>query len=196
MHQRTYDCIVRNLFVWHSFELIVYLRVITQIGHSFGYFTVVTDLPKYMADVLKFNIKENGLYSTLPYIAMWIMSILFGTLSDFMLKRKWMSLSLSRKIFTTLSFTFPGVFLIFASYSGCNRTLAVTMFTIAMGFMGAYYSGMKANNLDLSPNFSGAIMALTNGIGAIVGIVNVKNIRCALVTINLALNFSLTLLEF
>lgn len=47
-----------------------------------------------------------------------------------------------------------------------------------MGFMGAYYSGMKANNLDLSPNFSGAIMALTNGIGAIVGIVNV---RCALV---------------
>lgn len=43
--------------------------------------------------------------------------------------------------------------------------LAVSMFTIAMGFMGAYYSGMKANNLDLSPNFAGAIMALTNGIG-------------------------------
>ena len=92
-----------------------------------------------MADVLKFNIKENGFYSTLPYIAMWIMSIIFGTLSDFMLKRKWMSLTASRKIFT-----------------------------------GAYYSGMKANNLDLSPNFSGAIMALTNGIGAIVGIVNVS----------------------
>lgn len=174
LYKRSNDCTVRNSNIQKPFYSNKLSRVITQIGHSFGYFTVVTDLPKYMADVLKFNIKENGFYSTLPYIAMWIMSIIFGTLSDFMLKRKWMSLTVSRKIFTTLSFTFPGVFLVFASFSGCNRTLAVTMFTIAMGFMGAYYSGMKANNLDLSPNFSGAIMALTNGIGAIVGIVNVS----------------------
>ncbi|XP_070496443.1 putative inorganic phosphate cotransporter [Chironomus tepperi] len=146
--------------------------VIAQIGHSFGYFTVVTDLPKYMADVLKFKIKENGLYSTLPYIAMWIMSIFFGTISDWMLTKKWISFTTSRKIFTTLAFTVPGVFLVIASYSGCDRMKAVAMFTIAMGFMGAYYSGMKANNLDLSPNFAGAIMALTNGIGAIVGIIN------------------------
>lgn len=149
------------------------LALITaQIGHAFGYFTVVTDLPKYMADVLKFNIKQNGLYSTLPYIAMWIMSIIFGTISDWMLTKKWLSLTNSRKLFTTLSFTFPGVFLVIASFSGCDRMQAVLMFTIAMGFMGAYYSGMKANNLDLSPNFAGAIMALTNGIGAIVGIIN------------------------
>lgn len=127
-----------------------------------------------MADVLKFNIKENGYYSTLPYVAMWIMSIVFGSISDYMLNKKWTSLNVSRKIFTTLSFAIPGVFLVIASFSGCDRMLAVTMFTIAMGFMGAYYSGTKANNLDLSPNFAGAIMALTNGIGAIVGIVNVS----------------------
>jgi ACS family sodium-dependent inorganic phosphate cotransporter len=152
--------------------------MITQIGHAFGYFTVVTDLPKYMADVLNFNIKENGLYSTLPYVAMWIMSILFGTFSDWLLSKKYLNITNSRKVFTTLSFTMPGIFLVAASFSGCNRMLAVVMFTISMGFMGAYYSGMKANNLDLSPNFAGAIMALTNGIGAIVGIINVSSIIC------------------
>ncbi|CAG9798969.1 unnamed protein product [Chironomus riparius] len=146
--------------------------VVAQLGHSFGYFTVVTDLPKYMADVLKFKIKENGLYSTLPYVAMWIMSIIFGTISDWMLTKKWISLTNSRKLFTTFSFTVPGVFLVVASFSGCDRMQAVLMFTVAMGFMGAYYSGMKANNLDLSPNFAGAIMAITNGIGAIIGIIN------------------------
>lgn len=40
-----------------------------------------------------------------------------------------------------------------------------------MGFMGAYYSGMKVNALDLSPNYAASIMAIVNGIGAITGIV-------------------------
>ncbi|XP_070490732.1 putative inorganic phosphate cotransporter [Chironomus tepperi] len=145
--------------------------IIAQIGHSVGYFVVVTDLPKYMADVLKFDIKENGLYSTLPYISMWVMSIVFATLSDWMLAKKFISLTASRKLFTSIAFTIPGIFLIIASFSGCNRIMAVIMFTIAMGFMSAFYSGIKANNLDLSPNFAGAIMALTNGWGAVIGII-------------------------
>ena len=47
----------------------------------------------------------------------------------------------------------------------------VVLFTIAMGFMGAHYSGMKVNTLDLSPNYAGALIGLVNGIGAITGIV-------------------------
>jgi ACS family sodium-dependent inorganic phosphate cotransporter len=50
--------------------------------------------------------------------------------------------------------------------------LTITFFTIAMTLMGAYYSGMKINALDLSPNYSGATMAITNGIAAVSGIVS------------------------
>lgn len=32
---------------------------------------------------------------------------------------------------------------------------------------------MKANSLDLSPNYAGSIMAVTNGIGAVPGFVAV-----------------------
>lgn len=56
-----------------------------------------------------------------------------------------------------------------------------------MGTMGGFYpgkivndfvmrliiniiSGMKVNPLDLSPNYAGSLMATTNGIGAITGI--------------------------
>lgn len=49
--------------------------------------------------------------------------------------------------------------------------MVVAFFTIAMGFMGTFYPGMKVNPLDLSPNYAGSIMALTNGIGAITGVV-------------------------
>lgn len=58
-----------------------------------------------------------------------------------------------------------------ASYAGCERGLVVALFTIAMGIMGTFYPGMKVNSLDLSPNYAGSLMALTNGIGAITGIV-------------------------
>lgn len=135
-----------------------------------------------MADVLKFDIKENGLYSTLPYISMWVMSIVFGTLSDWMLKKKLIGLTASRKLFTTISFTIPGIFLVIASFSGCDRITAVIMFTIAMGFMSAFYSGIKANNLDLSSNFSGAVMALTNGSGAVIGIIVVSHFSNCYIT--------------
>lgn len=48
--------------------------------------------------------------------------------------------------------------------------MVVIWFTLAMGFMGTFYPGMKVNPLDLSPNYAGSLMALTNGIGAMTGI--------------------------
>lgn len=76
--------------------------VTAQIGHGFGYFTIVTDLPKYMSDVMRFNVKENGIYSSMPYVAMWVSSIAFGFFSDWIIKKNLLSVTNSRKLFTTL----------------------------------------------------------------------------------------------
>lgn len=65
----------------------------------------------------------------------------------------------------------PAFFIIGASYAGCDRVIVVVLFTLAMGFMGTFYPGMKVNPLDLSPNYAGILMAITNGIGAIAGII-------------------------
>ncbi|XP_060522415.1 putative inorganic phosphate cotransporter [Cylas formicarius] len=149
----------------------VWALIITQIGHDWGFFTMVTDLPKYMKDVLKFNVAENGLWSSLPYVIMWFISLGSGWLSDWLVKTGYMSLTFSRKFFTSVASLAPAIFIIAASYSGCDRMLAVSMFTIGLGFMGCYYCGMKVNALDLSPNFAGTLMAIINGIGALSGIV-------------------------
>lgn len=61
---------------------------------------MVTDLPKYMADVLRFSIKDNGIYSALPYIVMWVVSILTGFLSDWLIVRKYLGITNARKVFT------------------------------------------------------------------------------------------------
>lgn len=144
--------------------------VCAQVGHDFGYFIMVTDLPKYMSDVLKFSIKENGLYSSLPYALMWIVSLSSGFLSDYLLAKGVISVTNSRKLFTSFAAVGPAIFIVGASYAGCDQVLVVVLFTIAMGIMGTYYAGMKVNTLDLSPNYAGTLMAITNGFAALTGI--------------------------
>lgn len=40
-----------------------------------------------------------------------------------------------------------------------------------MTLMGSYYSGMKINALDISPNYAGTTTSLVNGIAAISAII-------------------------
>lgn len=163
---------------------------------------MVSDLPKYMSEVLQFSIKDNGIYSSLPYLVMWIVSVSTGWLSDFLIVRNCITITGARKWFTaigrlflvhivlliSLQFNlfnqnsmfnglsyiaaaiFPAIFIVLASYAGCNKLLVVIWFTLAMGFMGTFYPGMKVNPLDLSPNYAGSLMAVTNGIGALTGV--------------------------
>lgn len=50
-----------------------------------------------------------------------------------------------------------------------DKTAAVFFYTLAMGFMGAFYTGVQANFLDLCPNYSGALMGLVSGTGGVCG---------------------------
>lgn len=145
--------------------------IAAQIGHDWGFYTMVSDLPKYMKEVLRFDVSENGLWNSIPYAAMWIVSMLGGWVCDWLIVKNYMTITVARRFFTCLAAIGPAIFIMIASYAGCDTTVAVWMFTIAMGFMGTFYCGMKVNALDLSPNFAGIIMAITNGIGAATGII-------------------------
>ncbi|RVE46450.1 hypothetical protein evm_008917 [Chilo suppressalis] len=149
----------------------LWVLVLAAVGHDWGYFTMITDLPKYFSDVLKFNIQETGLMSALPYIAMYVFSFIFASLCDLCIKKKWHSITTGRKIYTTISSTLPAVFVILASYSGCNRVEAVALFIASMAFMAGFYSSVKINAMDIAPNYAGTCSAFVNGLAAISGII-------------------------
>lgn len=65
----------------------------------------------------------------------------------------------------------PAIFILAASYAGCNKVLVVILFTVAIGFTGAWVPGYGVNALDLSPNYAGSLSALANNLGSIAGIV-------------------------
>lgn len=85
--------------------------IFAQLGHNFGFFIIVTDLPKYMNDVLKFSIKENGLYSSLPYVCMWVVAQSTGFLSDWLIVKNHMSITNVRKLFTAIGMHIMSLFM-------------------------------------------------------------------------------------
>ncbi|XP_066601353.1 sialin-like isoform X2 [Prorops nasuta] len=145
--------------------------IAAQIGHDWGFFTMVNDLPKYMSDVLKIPVKENGYLSSLPYLFMWFCSVATSWLADWMITKDIMSRTNVRKLGTTIASLGPGAFIVGASYAEFHQTVVVVCFTVGMTLMGTFYPGMKVNALDLSPNYSGTLMAIVNGIGAFTGII-------------------------
>ncbi|XP_030569770.1 putative inorganic phosphate cotransporter [Drosophila novamexicana] len=146
--------------------------VISQMGHDWGYFVMISCLPKYMADVLQFSIRSNGIVTSFPFLAMWCSTLFCGFLADWLIRTEKMSRNLERKLFTFIAGFFPGMFMVIASYAGCNKTLVVVFFTLSLFTMGPYYAGQKLTPMDMSPSYSGTLMALTNGLGSIAGLLS------------------------
>ena len=48
------------------------------------------------------NIIQNGLLSALPYIAQWVVSFTVSIIADGLIKKKILSVTATRKIFTTM----------------------------------------------------------------------------------------------
>lgn len=106
----------------------------------------------------------------MPYLLAWFVIIGTGFLSDYLIKHKYLGISFSRKLFTTIAQVGPAIFMLLASYLGCARFGVISMFCLGMATMGTYFAGAKANCVDVAPNYAGVIMALANGSGGVVGI--------------------------
>ncbi|XP_015108553.1 sialin [Diachasma alloeum] len=156
---------------WKSIftSLPVWAIVITHACSVFGYFTVVNQLPTYMKYILDFNIKANGLLSSLPYIGKYVFALATSTLADYLRSTNRLSVTAIRKIFTTFAVITPGLFMILQANYGCNRTFSVAIFTIALTINGAVTAGYLGNGLDIAPNFSGTIFGLANTLSSLGG---------------------------
>ncbi|XP_014246329.1 putative inorganic phosphate cotransporter isoform X2 [Cimex lectularius] len=145
--------------------------LIAHIGQNYGYETLMTELPTFMKQVLRFNIKENGVLSALPYLAMWFFSVSSSCLADYLITTKKLSHTTTRKVANGFGHFSPALALILASYTGCNPYLTVSILTIGVGLNGGIYSGFKVNHLDISPRFAGILMSFTNFSANMAGLV-------------------------
>ncbi|XP_029053137.2 putative inorganic phosphate cotransporter [Osmia bicornis bicornis] len=145
--------------------------IIVHCGQNWGYWTLVNELPNYMDKVLKFNYEQNGMLSALPYLVMWILSFPLCWLADYALK-KGVSRGVVRKVCNTIAHWGPAVALsCLAALSIDNAIVAVGILVVAVGLNAGSLCGFQINHIDLSPNFAGTMMSITNCIASVIAII-------------------------
>ncbi|GBP87189.1 Putative inorganic phosphate cotransporter [Eumeta japonica] len=156
--------------IWTSAPFIS--LIIVHCGQNWGFWTLMTEMPSYMSNVLGVNIKSNGMLSALPYMAMYLMSFPLGFLSDFVLKKKWLSITASRKFSNSIGHWGPAVMLLgLAHVPAGNVALAVALLTFTVALNAGHYTGYLLVHVDMAPRFAGALMGITNCISNCISII-------------------------
>lgn len=146
--------------------------IVAHSAHNWGFWTLLTEIPSYMKNILGMDIKSNALLSALPYFAMLLLSFAFSSIAGVLGKRHVLSLSTSRKLFNSIGQWCPMIALISLSYVGQDHTtLAIALLTTTVGLNAATYVGFQVNHIDLSPNFAGILMGITNCAANIMSII-------------------------
>ncbi|XP_042865549.1 putative inorganic phosphate cotransporter [Penaeus japonicus] len=142
-----------------------------HIAQNWGFYTLLTELPTYMKNILHFNIASNSFVSALPYLIMWLFSIASGLLADHLRTQGILTTTATRKIFNSIGLYGPMICLVLVGYADCNKDAAIGLLCGAVGLNGAVYSGYMNSHLDLAPNFAGTLMGITNTFATIPGFV-------------------------
>ncbi|XP_053963647.1 putative inorganic phosphate cotransporter [Anastrepha ludens] len=142
-------------------------------SNNWGFWTLLTEIPTYMKNILGVDIRSNGPLSALPYFAMCLLSYGFIFLADILNAHFTMPLWVSRKLFNTIGQWVPMAALMGLGYinAGGSFKLAVTLLTIAVGANAAAYLGSQVNHIDLAPNFAGTMMGITNCVANVMSII-------------------------
>lgn len=148
----------------------IWATIVCQFGNDFQLYLISNNLPKYLDNVLKYNLRHNALFSSLPYICQLICSLFMGRFADWGIKKKHWDVGGTRKILTTIATFIPGVCMLGVGFMGCRGKFVVALFALAMFFKGPIFAGLKVNTMDLTSRYSGICMALANGFGALAGI--------------------------
>ncbi|XP_064642503.1 sialin-like isoform X2 [Lineus longissimus] len=152
-------------------SLPIWSIVVAHVCNNWGNYTLMTCLPSYMKDVLKFDMKSNGLFSALPYMGMFVTAIGGSALVDY-IRTKGASTTIVRKVVQGIAFGFPCVFLIGLGFLDCTQKyLAVGLVVIAVTFNAMCRSGYIVNHVDIAPRYAGILFGFTNTFATVPGMV-------------------------
>ncbi|XP_049873011.1 putative inorganic phosphate cotransporter [Pectinophora gossypiella] len=135
--------------------------ITSHVGSAMGYLFVLTQIPLYMNKILGVDIKKNGVYSSLPYIAMYMTTILFGNLADWAVNRKILSVANIRRVGNSIGMVVSSMFLVGFSFV-TSTLMGVILLVMCLATHSGIHIGFHINSIDLAPNFAGPIMAVGN----------------------------------
>lgn len=145
--------------------------LIAHTASNWGWYMLLIELPFYMKQVLKFNIKENAMATAIPFLTMWFFSIFLSKSLDILRTKGIITTTWARKIATLFASVVPAICLLCLCYIECDRGLAVILMGIAITSIGGMFCGFLSNHIDIASNYAGTLVAITNTVATLGGII-------------------------
>ncbi|GFG28742.1 hypothetical protein Cfor_02989 [Coptotermes formosanus] len=158
---------------WGKFLLSppVWSIVMAHFSENWGFYTLLTQLPTFMKDTLKFELEKTGVMSALPYLVMAIVLQFAGHLADWLRSSGILTTTQVRKLFNCGAFISQTVFMLLAAFL-LTPAGAVTCLTIAVGLGAFAWSGFSVNHLDIAPQHASVLMGLSNTVATLPGMIS------------------------
>ncbi|XP_074641328.1 LOW QUALITY PROTEIN: uncharacterized protein LOC141899073 [Tubulanus polymorphus] len=130
--------------------------------YAWTYMTFVLVVPTYINEVLKIDIKSNGVLSSFSNAAMWIVIVLSGMSADIFIKRFPGRISSIRKAYFCTGSILASVFIIILGFLDCsNIAIALLFLIVGMAMMGSEASVTSCNQVDVAPKYASLLVGST-----------------------------------
>ncbi|XP_071455413.1 vesicular glutamate transporter 1-like [Hetaerina americana] len=158
---------------WRHFvtSLPVWAIAIAHFCENWGFYTLLTELPTFLSDVLGLDLKSVGFLSAMPYLLMGFNVQFGGLIADYQIYKRRFSKTQIRKMCTCGAFVFQAIFLVLASKSR-SPPMVITLLTFAVGIGGYAWAGFSVNHLDLAPQFASILMGISNTMATLPGMIS------------------------
>ncbi|KAI9078933.1 hypothetical protein K1719_039082 [Acacia pycnantha] len=153
-------------------SLPVWAIVVSNFTFHYGLYVLMNWLPTYFELGLQLSLQDMGSSKMMPYLNMFLFSNIGGVVADYLITKRIMSVTKTRKVLNTVGFLIAAVALmvipIFRTSGG-----AVFCSSVALGFLALGRAGFAVNHMDIAPRYAGIVMGVSNTAGTLAGIVGV-----------------------
>lgn len=107
----------------------------------------------------------------MPYIGMFLLSLMISPVSDYFVNNGRITIGTGRKLFNTIGHWIPAACFVGLGFVTKEHSeIVVALLVVCVGVNSGIIAGFHINHLDISPNFAGTLMGMTNTLANLVSI--------------------------
>lgn len=134
------------------------------------FYVLLTCLPQYLSDILHFDISNDGILSSLPYIVGFLPTIISGYLIDLIVAKSCARPIYVRKIMTLGCSLGVSACLCAVTFVPCDASVTIVLLIIMVCLVSICGVGYSPNIQELSPEYCGTLLGFCNSFSTIAGI--------------------------
>ena len=140
---------------------------VSNVAFNYGSYTLLSNIPSFMDEVLFFDIEANGVLCAIPYLLEGLVIVSVGYAVDRLLDRQLLPLLFVRNAANTIGLCVPAAIVCLLAFTDSSRPVwALLILSAAVALDGFCYSGCFVNYLEVAPRYTGVISAIGNSLAS------------------------------